>query len=182
MHPKLGLPLNALYLTSGVVILFGLLFLASTSVFNAIISAAVVTLDLSYAMPIAVNCLRGRKTLPERYWTLPSWFGWTADIIALSYISLTTVLFIFPPNLPVTGDNMSMFRFLRRKTKVAMILTEVDYCIAAFAIILAISIIQWFIDGRKTFTGPRVNLDDYVIEPAREEDSSKDEGHVEHST
>lgn len=107
VHPKLGLPLNALFLTSGVVIVFGVLFIASTSVFNAIISAAVVTLDLSYAMPIAVNCLRGRKTLPERYWNLPPWFGWTADIISLAYISLTTVLFIFPPNLPVTGDNMS---------------------------------------------------------------------------
>lgn len=30
VHPKLGLPLNALVLTSVVVILFGLLFLAST--------------------------------------------------------------------------------------------------------------------------------------------------------
>lgn len=60
-------------------------------------------------------------------------------------------------------------------------LTRPDYCIAAFAIILSISIIQWFIDGRKTFTGPRVNLEGYIVEPAPEEDS-KDEGHVEHST
>lgn len=61
-------------------------------------------------MPIAVNCLQGRKTLPKRAWTLPSWFGWTADIISLVYISLTTVLFLFPPNLPVTGSNMSKCR------------------------------------------------------------------------
>lgn len=33
-----------------------------------------------------------------------------------------------------------------------------DYCIAAFAIILIISVFQWIIDGRKNFTGPRVNL------------------------
>ncbi|CEJ92890.1 Putative Amino acid permease [[Torrubiella] hemipterigena] len=160
VHPKLGLPLNALLLTSGVVIVFGVLFIASTSVFNAIISAAVVTLDLSYAMPIAVNCLRGRKMLPERYWNLPQWFGWTADIISLSYISLTTVLFIFPPNLPVTGDNM-------------------NYCIVAFAIIIAISVFQWIIDGRKTFTGPRVNLEDFTVDPARIE--SKDIITTEHS-
>ncbi|KAH0496162.1 hypothetical protein TgHK011_003540 [Trichoderma gracile] len=139
VHPKLGLPLNALILTSVVVIIFGLIFLGSSSAFNAIISASVVTLDLSYGLPIAVNCLQGRRKLPERKWVLPGWFGWTADIIALSYIGLTTVLFVFPPVLPVTGSNM-------------------NYCIVAFAIIIAISLFQWVIDGRKNFTGPRVNL------------------------
>ncbi|KAL6824596.1 amino acid/polyamine transporter I [Trichoderma sp. SZMC 28015] len=139
VHPKLGLPLNALILTSVVVIIFGLIFLGSSSAFNAIISASVVTLDLSYGLPIAVNCLQGRRKLPERKWVLPSWFGWTADIISLSYIALTTVLFVFPPVLPVTGSNM-------------------NYCIVAFAIIIAISLFQWIIDGRKNFTGPRVNL------------------------
>ncbi|KAM0512152.1 hypothetical protein ACHAPE_009202 [Trichoderma viride] len=139
VHPRLGLPLNALILTSVVVIIFGLIFLGSSSAFNAIISASVVTLDLSYGLPIMVNCLQGRKKLPERKWVLPSWFGWTADIISLSYISLTTVLFVFPPVLPVTGSNM-------------------NYCIVAFAIIIAISLFQWIIDGRKNFTGPRVNL------------------------
>ncbi|KAL9480983.1 hypothetical protein ACSS6W_005769 [Trichoderma asperelloides] len=139
VHPRLGLPLNALILTSVVVIIFGLIFLGSSSAFNAIISASVVTLDLSYGLPIMVNCLQGRKKLPERKWVLPSWFGWTADIISLSYIALTTVLFVFPPVLPVTGSNM-------------------NYCIVAFAIIIAISLFQWIIDGRKNFTGPRVNL------------------------
>lgn len=126
VHPRLGLPLNALILTSVIVVHFGLIFLGSTryviswchrgpdcglrsknSAFNAIISASVVALDMSYAMPIAVNCLQGRNTLPERKWRLPSWFGWTADLIALAYISLTTVLFLFPPTRPVTGTNMS---------------------------------------------------------------------------
>ncbi|KJZ77634.1 hypothetical protein HIM_02811 [Hirsutella minnesotensis 3608] len=135
VHPRLGLPLNALGLTSVIVVLFGLIFLGSTSAFNAIISASVVALDLSYAMPIAVNCLRGRKTLPDRKWRLPTWFGWTADIISLSYISLTTVLFLFPPNRPVTGTNM-----------------------IAFAIIITVSAVQWIVDGRKNFTGPRIDL------------------------
>lgn len=33
-----------------------------------------------------------------------------------------------------------------------------DYCIVAFAIIVIISVFQWIVDGRKNFTGPRVNL------------------------
>ncbi|GKZ78495.1 hypothetical protein AnigIFM56816_002167 [Aspergillus niger] len=47
--------------------------------FNAIISASVVALDLSYAMPIAVNCLRGRRTLPDRKWKVPNAIGWVID-------------------------------------------------------------------------------------------------------
>lgn len=58
------------------------------SAFNAIISSSVVALDLSYAMPIAVNCLRGRKTLPDRKWKVPNMVGWVIDIVRLSYLLL----------------------------------------------------------------------------------------------
>ena len=47
---------------------------------------------------------------------------------------------MFPPVLPVTGNNM-------------------NYCIVAFAIILIISLIQWFVDGRKNYTGPKLDMD-----------------------
>lgn len=32
-----------------------------------------------------------------------------------------------------------------------------NYCIAAFAIILIISAIQWFVDGRKNYKGPKID-------------------------
>jgi choline transport protein len=50
------------------------------------------------------------------------------------------VLFVFPPALPVTGNNM-------------------NYCIVAFAIVLIISMIQWYVDGKKNFSGPKLDLD-----------------------
>jgi hypothetical protein len=37
------------------------------------------------------------------------------NLIALAYISLTTVLFLFPPELPVTGSNMSTFSVSTRR-------------------------------------------------------------------
>jgi choline transport protein len=49
------------------------------------------------------------------------------------------VLFVFPPALPVTGNNM-------------------NYCIVAFAIWLIISTVQWFVDGRKNYTGPSIDM------------------------
>ncbi|MCJ1227678.1 hypothetical protein MMC12_004334 [Toensbergia leucococca] len=140
VHPTLDLPLNALYLTVAAVVVFGCIFLGSSSAFNAIISASVVALSITYAMPPAINCLRGRKMLPARKFVLPGVIGWIANLIGIVYVIVTSVLFLFPPNLPVTGNNM-------------------NYCVVAFFIVLVISTIQWYDDGRKNFKGPRVDLE-----------------------
>lgn len=34
-----------------------------------------------------------------------------------------------------------------------------DYCVAAFGIVFIISTIQWFVDGRKNFVGPRFEVE-----------------------
>lgn len=39
------------------------------------------------------------------------------------------------------------------------LIPDTDYCVVVFFIILVISIVQWFIDGRKNFSGPRVNIE-----------------------
>jgi len=141
IHERLGVPLNALIGTVICVIIFGCIFLGSSSAFNAIISASVVALGITYAMPLAINCLRGRKMLLEdRPFKLPALFGWAANLLGIVYVIVTTVLFLFPPALPVTGNNM-------------------NYCVVVFFIVLVISTIQWFVDGRKNFTGPRIDME-----------------------
>ena len=79
----------------------------SLSAFNAILSASVVALGVSYAIPPAINCLRGRKMLPQRPFVLPGLLGWSCNLLGIAYVIVTTVLFLFPPDLPVTGSNMS---------------------------------------------------------------------------
>lgn len=141
VHPTLDVPLESLALTVIVVVIFGLIDLGSTSAFNAIISASVVALGLTYGIPVAINVLRGRRMLPEaRAFALPEWLAWPANLLGIAYVILTTVLFVFPPALPVTGSNM-------------------NYCIVAFAIVLMISVIQWFVDGRKNYKGPKIEID-----------------------
>ena len=89
--------------------------------------------------------MRGRRMLPEtRHFKLPEAFAWFANLLGIAYVIVTTVLFVFPPELPVTGSNM-------------------NYCIVAFAIVLLISVAQWFIDGRKNYKGPKVEVDDHVL-------------------
>ncbi|KAF7895867.1 hypothetical protein EAF00_005882 [Botryotinia globosa] len=141
VHPKLALPLNALYLTMACVFLFGLIFLGSSSAFNAIVSASVVALGVSYAIPVAVNCLRGRKCLPEtRAFKLSEPVGWACNLVGIAYVMVTTVLFLFPPELPVTGSNM-------------------NYCVVAFFLVFVIAVVQWYVDGKQNFTGPRIDMD-----------------------
>lgn len=82
VHQRLDVPLESLGLTVVVVLIFGCVFLGSTSAFNAITSASVVALGLSYGIPIMINCLRGRKQLPPtRTFILPEWFGWTINLM-----------------------------------------------------------------------------------------------------
>ncbi|KAL2037835.1 hypothetical protein N7G274_009309 [Stereocaulon virgatum] len=139
VHSRHEMPLNALILTTALVVIFGCIFLGSSSAFNAIISASVVALGVSYAIPPAVNCLRGRKMLPPRPFVLPGPLGWFCNLLGIAYVIVTTVLFLFPPDLPVTGSNM-------------------NYCIVAFFIVIVISVIQWFVDGRKNYKGPQIEL------------------------
>ncbi|KAL1598900.1 hypothetical protein SLS60_008045 [Paraconiothyrium brasiliense] len=44
-----------------------------------------------------------------------------------------------------------------------------NYCIVAFAIIIIISTVQWFVDGRRNFTGPRTDLGLEVLEVVQSE-------------
>jgi choline transport protein len=115
VHASLDVPLESLSLTLLVVVIFGCIVLGSTSAFNAITSASVTALGVSYAIPIAINCMRGRRMLPEtRHFKLPEPFAWFANLLGVAYV-------------------------------------------------LLISVAQWFIDGRKNYKGPRVEVDDHVL-------------------
>lgn len=149
IHPGLDVPLNSLIWTAVWVIIFGLVFLGSSSAFNAIVAASVVALGVTYAIPPSINVLRGRKMLPEsRPFKLTGVTGWIINLVGIAWTLLTTVLFLFPPAFPTTPDNM-------------------NYCIVAFGVILVIAVVQWIFDGRKNYTGPKVvQIDGEVLHEA----------------
>ncbi|KAK4630932.1 hypothetical protein CLAFUW4_03143 [Fulvia fulva] len=47
-----------------------------------------------------------------------------------------------------------------------------NYCIVAFAIVFIISMITWIFDGRKNYTGPKVEMDDDVLVATQTVESS----------
>lgn len=80
---RLDVPLNALLLTTVLVIIFGCIFLGSSSAFNAIVSASVVALGITYAIPPAINCMRGRRMLPSsRPFVLKGALGWICNLVS----------------------------------------------------------------------------------------------------
>lgn len=136
VHPRLNVPVESVTLTAVLVILFGCVYLGSSAALNAILSASVVALGVSYGIPILVLLIRGRHILPRGAFRMPDWMGITANIIGLAFVVLTTVLFLFPPDLPVTGTNM-------------------NYTICAFAAVFLVAVIYWFTGARRRYIGPQ---------------------------
>ncbi|KAL4873647.1 hypothetical protein BDV12DRAFT_207489 [Aspergillus spectabilis] len=117
--------------------LYGLLYLASTTAFNSIITSAVLFLNITYTVPQAILLSRGRLSLPARYLKL-GWIGWICNVFSVSWIVVLGVLVCMPPNIPITLGSMNY---------VCVILVGV------FGIINAL----WFTVGRRQFEGPRVD-------------------------
>jgi len=137
--PNLKSPLYALCVSWAGVFVFGLVYLGSESAFNAITAAAVVWLNLSYALPVAINLFYGRKLLPNRRFKLPGPLGWTFNIIGVCYVSFTSILFLFPP---VDHPDAS----------------QMNYCVVAFAILMVLCFGWWVVSAHKTFKGPPIEV------------------------
>ena len=60
-----------------------------------------VYLKLTSPQTMEANCMLGRIQLHDGP------IGWVANLIGIAYTIVTTVLFLFPPELPVTSSNMS---------------------------------------------------------------------------
>ncbi|AAW43538.1 choline transporter, putative [Cryptococcus deneoformans JEC21] len=136
-----GVPIPAVLFTTVLVIIFGCIYLGSSAALNAILSSSVVFLNISYSIPIFLVLIRGRSilrppSLPEPTFTLGPILGPICNVVGLCFTALTTVFFLFPPELPVTGTNM-------------------NYAVVVLGIIFIISVITWIVDGRKNFIGPR---------------------------
>ena len=119
--------------------LYGLLYLISTTAFNSIITSAVLYLNITYAVPQGLVALRGRKNvLPDHPFDLGS-MGYVCNFLSPILVTVIGVLICFPPELPVTQQNINY-------TPVVL-----------FGLSLAI-LGSWFTMGQK-FEGPKIDWD-----------------------
>ncbi|KAK4161048.1 putative amino acid permease [Cladorrhinum sp. PSN259] len=135
VNVKHGVPIWALVLTTVVEMLLGLINLGSSSAFLAFVSVGVISLAVSYAIPIVISMWHRRKEVNAAPWTLGNKVGWVVNIIAVLWIAFETVLFSMPQVLPV--DEVTM-----------------NYAVVVFVGFLALSAVWYVIYAGKVYKGP----------------------------
>lgn len=144
-HAKLQVPANATLFTAVFCILYGLIYIGSTTAFNSFIAMSILGLNVTYAIPQAVLLARRLSRLskpskgdilPARHFNLGPYFGPFCNTFATLWVLFYTVIFCFPTFYPTTVDTMNY----------------VSIVVAASGIWIAL---VWWVGGkRKSFAGP----------------------------
>lgn len=138
VHPTLRTPVNATVLTAVFAILYGAIYVGSTTAFNSFISVSILGLNITYMAPQAIVAIRGRdKVLPPRPFAMGHWTGLFCNVFSTLWVAMYTVWFCFPTFLPVEAKSMNYLSVI------------------AVGVLLFI-LLSWFLGKRKTFTGPNV--------------------------
>ncbi|KAK8045038.1 GABA permease [Apiospora rasikravindrae] len=137
VNKKFDIPLWALTLSAVVDCLLGLIYFGSTAAFSSFTGVATICLSTSYGLPILVSVCRGRKNITHATFSLGK-FGFVINIATLLWIVLAIFLFCMPTNLAGLSPE------------------TMNYASVVFAAFASISLIWYFVWGRKHFSGPPI--------------------------
>ncbi|KAK1217194.1 hypothetical protein PQX77_020147, partial [Marasmius sp. AFHP31] len=101
-----SVPLNAYLLSTLIQLLLGLIYLGSSTAFNAFVGVAVMCLGASNGMAIAVSLANKRKDVTDSPYSLGK-LGPLMNVLAVLWIAFEIVLFSMPAVVPVTAVTMS---------------------------------------------------------------------------
>ncbi|KAJ6261346.1 hypothetical protein Dda_4016 [Drechslerella dactyloides] len=138
-HKLDDVPLNAMMLCMVIEIVLGLIYFGSTAAFNAFSGAGVIFLTVSYAVPIAVSLIGGRKHLKAGVYDFGV-FGVVCNVISIAWSLLILPLFCMPSYIPTT-------------------LTLMNYASVVFFGFTVISAAWYIIWGRRNYQGPPTHED-----------------------
>jgi len=106
VNTKLDVPLNAMMLSMAVQILLGVIYFGSPAAFNAFSGVGVICLTTSYATPIAISLLMGRKKVKEGRFYLGS-LGTFCNFVSVAWSALAIPLFCMPSSVPATAKTVN---------------------------------------------------------------------------
>ncbi|MFG1669272.1 amino acid permease [Streptomyces sp. Y7] len=133
VSPRTRTPVKAVWLAVGCSLALVVPGWWSHTAFTAIVSVNVVGLFLAYAVPILLRLRLGDEFQPGP-WHLGRW-GRPVGIVAVTWILVSSVLFMLPQAAPVTADSF-------------------NYAPVALAGVLAVATVWWFTSARRRFHGP----------------------------
>ncbi|KAJ4156176.1 hypothetical protein NW754_007800 [Fusarium falciforme] len=132
---RLGAPVNTLILVTVVQMLLGVIYIGSSSAFTAFVSVGVMSLEVSYIIPVIVSLLHKRKEANGARFTCGPIIGAMVNYVALLWILFQVVLFSMPTALPVTAVSM-------------------NYASVVFVGFAVLSAAWYMIHAHKVFSGP----------------------------
>jgi len=128
---RLDVPFNAHLASCLIVAVLGLLYLGSYTAFNSMVTACIVLLYISYAIPVTCLLIRGRNNIRHGpFWLGP--LGLFANCVLLLWTAFTLVMYSFPPVMPVRAGNM-------------------NYVSVVYAVVIAVLLVYWFARGKRTY-------------------------------
>jgi len=109
-----NVPINAHVFGSFWIAMLGILYMASTTAFNSLVTGGILLQYISYMIPVALLMFRGREMgrkgsfwLGRKSSTRGGALGWVANSVLMLWGSFTCIVYSFPYVMPVTPGNMS---------------------------------------------------------------------------
>ena len=104
VDPRVDVPIRAHFVSSFIVSVLGLLYLGSITAFNSMVTACIVLLYISYAIPVVCLLIRGRDNIRHGpFWLGP--IGLFSNIVLLLWTVFTLVMYSFPFVRPVVAGS-----------------------------------------------------------------------------
>ncbi|KAJ5360981.1 Amino acid/polyamine transporter I [Penicillium brevicompactum] len=147
VHPTLRVPVHMVLVVGFLQMLLGLIYLGSSTAFNAVLSMAILGMYASYLSPIIFMLIYGRRNSASIVRGLglgsfnlgPRW-GPVVNIVAIMWLFTAMVFSTFPTLQPVTPENM-------------------NYCIVVTMGWMMIGGAYFYIfGGKQRFSGPVIEL------------------------
>lgn len=154
-------PLNAFLLSTTIQILLGLLYLGSSAAFNAFSGVGVICLGTSYALPVAISLINGRRDVKDAPFSLGKW-GTLINLVTVLWILFAICLFSMPAVIPVTKITMSTFcAFFLSESRDILLIRLIDYASVVYVGFALISAVWYFISTSLALLnrGSRMNID-----------------------
>ncbi|KAH6896037.1 amino acid/polyamine transporter I [Thelonectria olida] len=135
LSPGTNLPTWSIHLSSGLVVLIGLIYLFSLTAFNAIIGAQAVCQIVSFGFPALVLLLtRGSSLPPSRRWNFGVW-GDLVYMVTVVYVVLVVIVAFIPQTHPVRAETM-------------------NYTVLIMGCLAVAMTAAWFLEGKTKFSPP----------------------------
>ena len=119
------------------------------------ITACIVLLYISYAIPVACLLIKGRNNIRHGpFWLGP--IGLFANCVLLFWTLFTLIMYSFPPVQPVKASSKSRLLclvFNPGMDRLTRLIIDMNYVSVVYFIVAVIMAVDWVVRGKKNYRG-----------------------------